>query len=150
MNLILIFLSYLASGFGLGRILNKIEIARRTDSGVVYSRNHGYNRYNRFWIKNWLKQINYYKQVRVFWLLKFKVAEVGVRWTVQDKSKICRPRTNSPQIFGTRTKRGRMALENSRTRTCPVRQSGTSFFNTEPWIKWFLRNPILIDRKTIW
>ena len=38
MNLILIFLPYLALGFGLGSILNKIDIARRTDSGVMYKR----------------------------------------------------------------------------------------------------------------
>ena len=114
MNLILIFLPYLASGFGLGRILNKIEIARRTDSGVVYNRNHGYNRYNRFWIKNWLKQINYYYQGWVFWLLKFKVAGVGVRRTIQDKSKIWKPRTNSPQLFGTRMGRLRLFWSTAR------------------------------------
>ena len=42
----LMLLPFSVSGFGLGRILNKIDIAKKFDSGVVYKRSRDLNNYS--------------------------------------------------------------------------------------------------------
>lgn len=44
--LIVITLPFFVSGFGLGRILDQIDIAKKFDSGVVYKRSGGLKNYS--------------------------------------------------------------------------------------------------------